>query len=252
MILYFRMSKRILFLFDVDGTLTAPRAVIKDKMLNFMISLSKRATVGIVGGSDECKIIEQLDGHNEIASYLFSENGLVAKRGEKEIGRTSIVDKIGNDRLQDFINYCLRYMANIRLPVKRGTFIEFRNGMINVCPVGRACSLEERNQFFEYDKIHKIRDKFVEDLRAEFPDLQMKYSIGGQISFDCFPIGWDKTYCLQYIENEFDDIYFYGDKTYKEGNDYEIFEDSRVKGRTTTGPDNTMELVTRDLNSLGL
>jgi phosphomannomutase len=37
-------------------------------------------------------------------------------------------------------------------------------------------------------------------------------SIGGQISFDVFPIGWDKTYCLQFL-NDFDNIFFFGDKT---------------------------------------
>ncbi|XP_063690108.1 uncharacterized protein LOC134822779 [Bolinopsis microptera] len=246
------MSRRVLFLFDVDGTLTAPRAVITNKMLDFMTDLSKRTTVGIVGGSDEAKIVEQLDGHIELATYLFSENGLVAKKGEKLIGKTSIIDKIGNDKLQDFINFCLSYMSKLKLPCKRGTFIEFRNGMINICPVGRACSVEERKEFFEYDHVHKLREQFVTALKNQFPDLEMKYSIGGQISFDCFPIGWDKTYCLQYIEKEFDDIYFYGDKTYESGNDYEIFIDSRVQGRTVTGPDNTLEQVTADLTRLGL
>lgn len=29
-----------------------------------------------------------------------------------------------------------------------------------------------------------------------------------------FPRGWDKTFCLQYVENEFSEIHFFGDKTY--------------------------------------
>lgn len=246
------MSRKILFLFDVDGTLTAPRAIITNKMLDFMKDLSKKTTVGIVGGSDEEKIVEQLDGNTALATYLFSENGLVAKHGQTLIGKTSIVEKLGNEKLQDFINFCLSYMSEMKLPCKRGTFIEFRNGMINVCPVGRACSLQERKEFFEFDKVHKLREKFVLALKNKFPDLGMKYSIGGQISFDCFPIGWDKTYCLQYIEKEFDEIYFYGDKTYVDGNDYEIYNDSRVQGRTVTGPDDTISQVTADLQRLGL
>lgn len=28
-------------------------------------------------------------------------------------------------------------------------------------------------------------------------------SPGGQISFDVFPKGWDKTFCLRYVENDF-------------------------------------------------
>lgn len=54
-------------------------------------------------------------------------------------------------------------------------------------------------------------------LEEKFAHLNLKYSIGGQISFDVFPIGWDKTYCLRFIENEFTDIHFFGDKTYEVG-----------------------------------
>ena len=31
----------------------------------------------------------------------------------------------------------LHYIADLDIPIKRGTFIEFRNGMINVSPIGR-------------------------------------------------------------------------------------------------------------------
>lgn len=55
----------------------------------------------------------------------------------------------------------------------------------------------------------------VETLRKEFGDLGLTYSIGGQISFDVFPSGWDKTYCLQFVEGEFAEIHFFGDKTYQ-------------------------------------
>ena len=30
----------------------------------------------------------------------------------------------------------------------------------------------------------------------------------------CNAQGWDKTYCLRYVENDFDDIHFFGDKTF--------------------------------------
>jgi len=38
-----------------------------------------------------------------------------------------------------------------------GTFIEFRSGLINICPVGRSCSQEEREEFSRYDE---VRDYF--------------------------------------------------------------------------------------------
>lgn len=35
----------------------------------------------------------------------------------------------------------------------RGTFIEFRNGMLNVSPIGRSCTQEERKEFYELDQV---------------------------------------------------------------------------------------------------
>lgn len=88
--------------------------------------------------------------------------------------------------------------------------------MLNISPIGRNCSRAERNAFEDYDKIHNIRKTMVEAMSAKFAHLNLKYSIGGQISFDVFPTGWDKTYCLRYLDaSEFDTIHFFGDKTFE-------------------------------------
>lgn len=42
--------------------------------------------------------------------------------------------------------------------------------------------------------------------------MQLKFFVGGQISVDVFPRGWDKTFCLKYL-TDFDTIHFFGDKT---------------------------------------
>jgi phosphomannomutase len=39
---------------------------------------------------------------------------------------------------------------------------------------------------------------------------------------------------------EYSTIHFFGDKTYKGGNDYEIFEDPRTVGHSVTSPEETM------------
>lgn len=81
--------------------------------------------------------------------------------------------------------------------MKRGTFVEFRMGMINVSPIGRNCSQEERDEFEKYDHIHKIRETFVRKLRAEFPDYNLTFSIGGQVrqalvvtARSCWYVAW--------------------------------------------------------------
>jgi len=259
-------NQRIICLFDVDGTLTMPRLKVKENMVDFLTSLrANKCQVGIVGGSDFKKIKEQL-GSDKWANanfvdnfdYVFGENGLTAFKGTDSLGNDGIVKHLGHKKLQRFINFCLSHMATIELPDtigKTGTFVEFRNGMLNICPVGRACSQEQRNAFEAYDKIHKIREHFVKTLTEKFgkagapaasgldeDNLGLNYSIGGQISFDVFPTGWDKTYCLKYLSaDDFDQIHFFGDKTYAGGNDYEIFSSDRTIGHTVTSPENTME-----------
>ena len=82
----------------------------------------------------------------------------------------------------------------------------------------------------------------------------LRYSIGGQISFDVFPDGWDKTYCLRHVEAEADSskglsgihyktIHFFGDKSFKGGNDYEIYSDPRTTGHAVKGPEDTMNIL---------
>lgn len=127
--------------------------------------------------------------------------------------------------------------------------------MINISPIGRNASIAERLAYESYDKAHNIRRDFVLALKEKFPDFGLTYSIGGQISFDVFPTGWDKTYCLKHVEAEkelsgieYTTIHFFGDKTYKGGNDYELFEDKRTVGHSVENPDDTMRILKEIFN----
>lgn len=173
--------------------------------------------------------------------YVFAENGLIGFHNAQSISRESLLGRFGEDLCQDVINFCLDYMSRLRLPVKRGNFIEFRRAMINVCPVGRSCSHQERLQFAEYDEKHRIRAEFVKALKQKFPEsVGLKFSIGGQISIDIFPHGWDKTFCLQFLK-DFDEIHFFGDRTEAGGNDHEIYSHPSVIGHKVTGPQDTID-----------
>lgn len=192
----------ILLLFDVDGTLTPARKPIEPEFEEFLYTKIKPlATLGVVGGSDQPKIVEQLNGERVLKEfdYVFPENGLVHIEKGVEVSKQSIQKHLGEAVLKRFINFNLRYIADLDIPVKRGTFIEFRNGMINVCPIGRQCSYDERLDFVKYDKENFVRQKMIEALNKEFSDVDLKFSIGGQISVDAFPHGWDKTFCLRHV-----------------------------------------------------
>ncbi|KAL9006984.1 MAG: hypothetical protein Q9188_000272 [Gyalolechia gomerana] len=249
-----RPVKETICLFDVDGTLTPARGDASPQMLQLLSSLRHKCAIGFVGGSDLIKQQEQLGTPSipviSLFDFCFSENGLTAYRLGQQLASQSFIGWLGEDKYKQLVNFCLRYISDIDCPVKRGTFVEFRNGMINVSPIGRNATNQERNDFNLFDKEHKIREEFVAVLQERFSDFGLTFSIGGQISFDVFPAGWDKTYCLQHIELEkkisgvdYKTIHFFGDKTDKGGNDYEIYEDERTVGHSVKNPEETMEIL---------
>lgn len=242
--------EKILLLFDVDGTLTPPRSQIAVEFEDFLYNeIKPRATIGIVGGSDMEKMLEQMNGKRVLSEFdlMYPENGLLQFVKGAEVGRQSLQEHLGEVKLQAFLNFVLKYLGSVELPVKRGTFIEYRTGMINVSPIGRQCSRAERNAFEAYDKEHQIRATMIAALKKEFPDIGLTYSIGGQISFDVFPTGWDKTFCLRHATqySDFEQIHFFGDKTDPGGNDHEIFEDPRTIGHKVTSPADTRRILSQ-------
>jgi len=244
-----RPLSKTLVLFDVDGTLTPARRSATPEMINILQEVRKKVVIGFVGGSDLGKISEQLsvDGKpvTEKFDYAFAENGLTAYKAGKQLPSQSFISHLSDERYKPLVNFCLHYIADLDIPIKRGTFIEFRNGMINVSPIGRNATIQERNNFEKYDLEHGIRRKFVQILREKFPNYDLTFSIGGQISFDVFPKGWDKTYALRHVQDEgFENIHFFGDKTYEGGNDYEIFSDPGTIGHSVTSPEDTARILT--------
>ncbi|XP_053325092.1 phosphomannomutase 1 [Spea bombifrons] len=234
----------VLCLFDVDGTLTPARQKVDPEVDKFLQDLRQRVKIGVVGGSDYSKIAEQLGEGDQVVQkfdYVFAENGTVQYKDGKLLSREAIQNHLGEELLQDLINFCLIYIALLKLPKKRGTFIEFRNGTLNISPIGRSCNQEERIEFSELDKKEKIREKFVAALQREFAGKGLRFTKGGMISFDIFPEGWDKRYCLDVLaEEKFRSIHFFGNETSPGGNDYEIYADPRTIGHTVESPEDTV------------
>ncbi|KAF9078183.1 eukaryotic phosphomannomutase [Rhodocollybia butyracea] len=233
-----------LVLFDVDGTLSPARQGASPAMISVLRDLRKKVAIGFVGGSDLVKISEQLaaGGSNAVEDFdfAFAENGLTAYRMGKPLASESFINFLGEEKYKPLVNFILHYVADLDIPIKRGTFVEFRNGMINVSPIGRNATIAERNEFNAYDQQHGVRAAFIKVLKEKFPDYGLVYAIGGQISFDIFPEGWDKTYALRHVEREgFEEIHFFGDKTDKGGNDHEIYMDQRTIGHSVTSPEDT-------------
>lgn len=241
----------VLFLFDVDGTLSYSRSLISEKMLKMLKELKKHVNIAFVGGSDLCKQKEQIgDDLLSIFDYGFPENGVQYYKKDVLIKSESILHFLGEANYENVSNFILKLLSETKLPKKRGVFVELRGSMINVSPIGRSCSVEERLEFYNYDNIHEIRKNMCEILNEEFEKYGLMCSIGGQISIDIFPKGWDKTYALQHIKEK--QIYFFGDMTDIGGNDYEIYTHHRVHGVKVRNPNDTFEKVNKTLKELGI
>ncbi|KAH0601034.1 hypothetical protein MHUMG1_02035 [Metarhizium humberi] len=265
-----RPLKDTICLFDVDGTLTPARlhaetstiffSCKKDaspEILSTLAALRQKCAIGFVGGSDLNKQQEQIGkpaGNVPVTTlfdFCFAENGLTAYKLGQALPSNSFIKWIGEDKYKQLVNFILHYVADLDIPVKRGTFVEFRNGMINVSPVGRNATTQERNDFEAFDKGAGVRRAFVQALKDKFPGLDLTYSIGGQISFDVFPTGWDKTYCLKHLEAEaekpggvaYKNIHFFGDKAFEGGNDWEIYSDPRTIGHAVKSPEDTIRIL---------
>lgn len=278
-------NNNILFLFDVDGTLSPSRAVAPPEILHMLSELRKRVQIGFVGGSDLPKQKEQL-GENvlEMFDYGFPENGVQFYKKNKLISSESIIEYLEkyknvyidedklvkcninselkyNTQIKEYlntnqpvytriVNYILFLLSKTDSFIKTGNFIELRHSMINISPIGRSCTREQRNEFFEFDKKEKIRQTLCKYFDRDLKLYNLKASIGGQISIDLYPESWNKTYCLNHINNN--TIVFFGDMTSEGGNDYELFNHERVIGNTVKNPADTIKQVNEQLKKLGI
>ena len=97
----------------------------------------------------------------------------------------------------------------------------------------------------ECPRAHLQLSRGPRELTKHLPACVILFS---QISFDVFPTGWDKTFCLRYLEADgFTTIHFFGDKTHPGGNDHEIFASEKTIGHTVTSPEDTQAQVTAAL-----
>jgi len=145
-------------------------------MLDLLSRLRQKVAIGYVGGSNFPKQQEQLGDPagvdvRELFDFCFPENGLTAYKLGEELPSTSFIKWIGEDKYKDLARFILHHIADLDIPVMRGTFLEFRNGMINVSPIGRNASTQERDDYEKYDKEHGIRETFVQKLKEKFGHL---------------------------------------------------------------------------------
>ena len=251
-------------LFDMDGTLTKPRKVMESNIIPALRELAKHAEIGIVTGSDYDYVHQQIGMLLERSElryriHILPCNGTkyypppnIAIDEYRIAHQVNMREKLGETRFRAVISFLLQRQNLISLydmPFT-GHHIDYRGSLINWCPIGRNANEADRREFIEFDnrrgsssfredEIRGFNVRVVRDMGINNIIIKM----GGDTSFDIFPKGWDKTYCLRHFPNH--KHYFVGDRCEPSGNDWELYEALRGAGRAfkTTGPEKTSETI---------
>ena len=149
----------MIFLFDVDGTLTPPREKIEKEFELFFgqwvsNQKSKLNKVFLVTGSDRKKtkfqltvpLLRLVDGvYKNCGNQLYIGNNLV---------------KESNWKMPSSLHLDILEMLGSSIWFgKAGKNIEERVGMINISTVGRDAGISLRKEYFEWDRTEEERKK---------------------------------------------------------------------------------------------
>ena len=217
-----------IFIFDVDGTLTPSRLPMTKEFQKFFKQWIKKNKFYLVTGSDLPKLQEQMCFYDIEAEGIFTCCGNQFWKPDPSIVNTS-AELIYDNKFEmtNKLKSSLEVMLmSSQYPHRYGNHIEDRGSMVNFSVVGRNCTQEQREKYYEWDKEKGERRKMSIFLKNKFKDLDAV--IGGQISIDIYPKGNDKSQVLNVIEQERlvppNEYIFIGDGIENGGNDYPLAE----------------------------
>ena len=211
------------FIFDVDGTLTPSRKKIEHPFWAPFLIFCRHHDVYLVTGSDRQKTLEQLGldicytckrVYNCSGSDVY-ERDVNVYRDDWELPKE--VEKFLEDALE-----CSYF------PIRNGNHIERRPGGVNFSILGRdEDPMLGREEYIQFDSKRFERVGIADRLRDAFPDLTI--ALGGQTGIDIGPKGADKSQILRDFSQD-DELYFFGDRTEKGGNDYTLSQSIKKMG----------------------
>jgi HAD superfamily hydrolase (TIGR01484 family) len=203
----------MVYIFDVNWTLTPPGHVIDKKFKSEFISFCKNNKVWLVTGSDKRNTVKQIGQDTWLAADRVYQNNGNQLWINNTIVRQS--DWCMPSYLKEYLDLVLDQSS---YPYRFGNHIEERIGMINFSVVGNNSNTKQRNHYFKWDKIHQQRIEIVKDIKERFSSLDA--SIGGKLCIDIYEKGFDKGQIVKDLEGEY--FTFFGDQLYPGGNDYPI------------------------------
>ena len=228
-----------LILFDIDGTLVESSYKITSEQATIINKLKANYDIGVLGGGKLDKILTQFqnliffDHYMTECGCVYHKNNSKTKLELEEIYKKNIRDHIYFNQINILIKECLKFLSNVDY-ILSGHFIDLRNGIIYVSLIGMQATKKERNYFQKLDKINNIRYNLLNILHKKAKELNIfdKVSIteGGSVGIAIYPVEYDKIQVLDVFNDKYNNIYYFGDKYKKNGNDYNIINSPNVKG----------------------
>ena len=217
-----------IFIFDVDGTLTPSRQPMTEEFQKFFKQWIKKNKFYLVTGSDLPKLQEQMCMYDIEAEGIFTccGNQFWLPNPSVPIQSADLIYSNKFNPPKDLIKSLERKVLKSQYPHRYGNHIEDRGSMVNFSVVGRDCTQEQREEYFEWDKRMGERNIMCMEIKGTYPGVDAV--VGGQISIDIYPKGMDKSQVLNVIEQERlvppSEYIFIGDGIENYGNDYPLAE----------------------------
>ena len=207
------------FLFDIDGTLTPPRQRIREEFEEYFFNWMNDKKVFLVTGSDYSKIKEQLSER-----IIDKCEGIFCSMGNELYIGTNLIYSNKLEIEERLLSYLSQQITASKFIPKNTKNFEFRTGMLNFSIIGRDCTQDQRERYYEWDKVEGEREKIAAHINENY--LNIEACVGGQISIDIQNKGNNKSLASKRIRKEGrGHIYFFGDKTNVGGNDWDICND---------------------------
>lgn len=233
----------MIYVFDIDGTLTESRRPMTQEMEDAFLKWSKNKLSYLVSGSDYEKIKEQVS--EKVIDSVFGIFSCMGnqfwRKGKVCYGHDIVLDTNIRKRLNSILE-------SSSYPHRYGNHIEKRVGLINFSIVGRKANLEQRKHYDDWNIYHGEHIKLVDTLSEQFPEFE--FSIGGQISIDITGRGMNKSQVLDYLRecNVEGNVTFIGNRCEYPGNDFPLSkvvldESSSNHVFSVTGPAEVLRLL---------
>ncbi len=202
----------MLLLFDVDGTLTPSRGRIDEDFRRWMLE-DLTIPFMLVTGSDPIKTREQIGDELYDRTIVFNCTGNHVFNRGAEIHRSKW--RIPSDLEQ----HLERMLESSPYHTKTGKHIEHRVGLCNFSIVGRNATVEQRKDYFNWDRdVSNERQSVAASIRSGWPDIEA--AVAGETGIDIYARGTGKDQILPAICELDHDIRFFGDRMDENGNDY--------------------------------